>query len=274
MVELTRTVRFCISLSNNDLRGSAGRFNSWAGYPPPSGISAYCEIHVRCRGTPDAVTGYVQDISAIDECVRERAIPVVAEAVRGAARAPRGARSPEPARVLREISLLLREDPRAAGLAAVAWQITPTYALSLEIAAMHRVLMRQQFSFSAAHRLHVPALGDEANRRLFGRCNNPSGHGHNYRLEVAVAIPMPEEGAAPALALPRLEQIVDETVVRRFDHKHLNVDTAEFAAINPTVEHIARVCHDLLRAPIAGAGGDLVAVTVWETDKTSCTYPA
>jgi 6-pyruvoyltetrahydropterin/6-carboxytetrahydropterin synthase len=274
MVDLTRTVRFCISLSNNDLCGSAGRFNSWAGYPPPIGLAAYFELHVRCRGIPDAVTGYVRDISAIDACVRERAIPVIADAMRGAARASHASRAPEPARVLREIALLLREDRRTTGLANVAWQITPTYALSLEIAAMNRVLMRQQFSFSAAHRLHVPALDDEANRRIFGRCNNPSGHGHNYRLEVAVAIPMPEDGAAPILALPRLEQIVDETVVRRFDHTHLNVDTTEFAAVNPTVEHIARVCHDLLREPIAGAGGDLVNVTVWETDKTSCTYPA
>jgi 6-pyruvoyltetrahydropterin/6-carboxytetrahydropterin synthase len=63
-------------------------------------------------------------------------------------------------------------------------------------------------------------------------------------------------------------------VVERFDHTHLNLDTAEFAEVNPSVERIARVCHDLLARRLAEAGAELDHVTVWETEKTRCTYPA
>ena len=74
--------------------------------------------------------------------------------------------------------------------------------------------------------------------------------------------------------IARLETLVRETVVDRFDHTHLNLDTDEFAELNPSVEHIARVCHALLADPVRAAGGCLEQVTVWETEKTSCTYPA
>ena len=139
---------------------------------------------------------------------------------------------------------------------------------------MDRFSISQQFEFAAAHRLHCADLSEAENRRVFGKCNNPHGHGHNYRLEVAVSVPMPAEGQWAGFGLPDLERIVGERVVERFDHTHLNLDTPEFARLNPSVENIARVCHDLLADPIAAAGAALDHVTVWETEKTSCTYPA
>jgi 6-pyruvoyltetrahydropterin/6-carboxytetrahydropterin synthase len=71
-----------------------------------------------------------------------------------------------------------------------------------------------------------------------------------------------------------LEAIVMREVIDRFDHRHLNADCAEFAALNPSVENIARVCHGLLDAPVRSGGARLRRVTVWETEKTSATYPA
>ena len=133
------------------------------------------------------------------------------------------------------------------------------------------VIVRQMFEFSAAHRLHVPELSEAENERLFGKCNNPGGHGHNYRIEPAVAVD-PEN----PLPVDAIERITDEIVIERFDHTHLNDQTEEFATeggLNPSVENIARVCFGLLDGPIAEAGGRLVSVTAWETDRTSCTYP-
>ena len=137
---------------------------------------------------------------------------------------------------------------------------------------MDKVLVRQMFEFSAAHRLHVPGLSDAENERIFGKCNNPGGHGHNYRVEPAIAV-----DPAKPLTVDAIERITDSLVIERFDHKHLNDQTTEFApggGLNPSVENIAKVCFGLLQGPIGEAGGELRAVTVWETDRTCCTYPA
>jgi len=135
---------------------------------------------------------------------------------------------------------------------------------------MDRVILRQQYEFAAAHRLHVDELSDEENRAVFGKCNNPSGHGHNYRLEVAVAAPIDAEGRI--LDVELLDAVVDQTVIERYDHKHLSVDVPEFAGRNSSVEHIAQSIYRLLLDPIAGLGAALEEVRVWETSKTVCVY--
>ena len=138
---------------------------------------------------------------------------------------------------------------------------------------MDRFQISQQFDFAAAHRLHSPALDEQRNRETFGKCNNPNGHGHNYRLQVDASASLSDTPERPKLDLAVLERIVNEQVIQRFDHTHLNLDTPEFATLNPSVEHIAKVCHDLLIQPIDHAGGRLELVTIWETDRTSCSYP-
>lgn len=133
------------------------------------------------------------------------------------------------------------------------------------------ILLTAQIECAAAHRLHAPGLDEAANRALFGKCNNPNGHGHNYRIEATVAVPL----ADPArLAMPQLAQILSEHVDRRIDHRHLNLDVPEFAQTIPSVEHIAAACRGWLEEPVRAAGGRLVRVTVWETEKTSATVEA
>lgn len=132
--------------------------------------------------------------------------------------------------------------------------------------------LTEHFEFSAAHRLHCPELGDDENRRIFGKCNHASGHGHNYRVAVSVRVPVGT--GEPALGVGTLASIVNRCVIDRFDHRHLNVDCPEFAALNPSVEHIAMVCHGLLEREVRAAGAKLERVTVWETEKTSASYPA
>jgi 6-pyruvoyltetrahydropterin/6-carboxytetrahydropterin synthase len=154
----------------------------------------------------------------------------------------------------------------------VTWWLSPFYSLTMETHSMDRVLIGQQFDFAAAHRLHCPDLDEQTNREVFGKCNNANGHGHNYRVGVTASVEL--DGQPPRFRLADLERLVDDRIIDRFDHTHLNLDTDEFAGLNPSVEHIAKVCHDLLREPIAAAGGQLEHVTVWETDKTWCRYPA
>ena len=266
MMELQRSVRFCISLAEPQPAAQPARHNAYAAWPSMIGLGVFYQLDVRCCGEPDPITGYLINIATIDEAVRREAIPIIERPLRG--RTHR-----EPAFLLREIVGRL-EPVLDAPLRLVTWHLTPHYRLTLEVAAMDRVLISQQFDFAASHRLHCPELDEEANRRAFGKCNSAHGHGHNYRLQVTIAVPLPPaEGPLP-LTLQSLERIVDEQVIERFDHRHLNLDTEEFARLNPSVEHITKVCHDLLAGPLAEAGGELTSLTVWETEKTCCTYPA
>ena len=101
------------------------------------------------------------------------------------------------------------------------------------------VRLSQKFEFSATHRLHNPALSDDENCRIFGKCNNPHGHGHNYEVQVTLA---GDAGAKTGVLVdvPAFERIVATTVIDRFDHKNLNVEVPEFADLIPSVENIAR----------------------------------
>lgn len=100
--------------------------------------------------------------------------------------------------------------------------------------------------FNAAHRLHNPDWSDEKNTEVFGKCNNPNFHGHNYHLEVWIKGEVdPETGYLIDLKI--LKDIIKEEVLDRFDHKNLNLDTEEFEKLNPTAEHIAFIIWQKLR---------------------------
>ena len=132
------------------------------------------------------------------------------------------------------------------------------------------IRLSQKFEFSATHRLHNPQLSEEENRRTFGKCNNPHGHGHNYELQVTLAGTPDSNGLL--IDVPAFERIVSSTVIDRFDHKNLNQELPEFRELVPTVENIAMTIYRLLKPQFAGEGATLASVTVWETPKTWCEY--
>jgi 6-pyruvoyltetrahydropterin/6-carboxytetrahydropterin synthase len=265
LVELARTVRFSVNPAAAGVTHACETSrNTYAGSPAMHGLGAFYEMTVRCQGAPDAITSYLLSVSQIDRVVRDRAIPVIEDAMRTRP-------ATDPADLLPELVAALRLDLDQR-LACVEWRLTPFYAVSMSAAEPHRVTITDRFEFAAAHRLHVDQLSDNENRSVFGRCNNPSGHGHNYRLEVAVSTEIPRDGTPRRFSLPAMQAIVAERVLDRFDHKHLNLDTSEFAARNPTVENLAETCFQLLDSPIEDAGARLERVTVWETEKTSCSY--
>jgi 6-pyruvoyltetrahydropterin/6-carboxytetrahydropterin synthase len=94
------------------------------------------------------------------------------------------------------------------------------------------------------------------------------------RVRVPIPGAEPAEETVAAFSVLDLERIVRTEVLDRFDHAHLNLDTEIFSDLIPSVEHIARICHELLEPEIRSARAELAHVTVWETEKTSCTYPA
>lgn len=134
-----------------------------------------------------------------------------------------------------------------------------------------RVAVFRKAHFNAAHRLYNPAWSDQKNQEVFGLCNNPNYHGHNYELEVKVAGEVdPETGYL--IDLKDLKDLIEEQVEKRFDHKNLNLDTEEFRDLNPTAEHICYVIWHILRSHL-DARYDL-AVRLYETPRNFVEYPA
>jgi 6-pyruvoyltetrahydropterin/6-carboxytetrahydropterin synthase len=96
----------------------------------------------------------------------------------------------------------------------------------------------RRVEFSASHYYHNPAWSAEENRRIFGKCNNPHGHGHNYTLEVTVAGEV-DTATGMVLNIKDLKKLVEEEVLEAMDHKFLNLEVPEFATRIPTTENIA-----------------------------------
>jgi 6-pyruvoyltetrahydropterin/6-carboxytetrahydropterin synthase len=125
--------------------------------------------------------------------------------------------------------------------------------------------------FNAAHRLHVTGWDDATNQEVFGKCNLPNYHGHNYELEVKVT-GEPDQKTGYVVDMKVLSDLIRREVLQRFDHKNLNLDTAEFRELNPTAENIVIVIYDLLRPHISEACD--LQVRLYETPRNFVEYPA
>jgi 6-pyruvoyltetrahydropterin/6-carboxytetrahydropterin synthase len=268
-IALQRTVRVGIpfpkprELKENEV--PQARRNGFAGIPPSDGFTAHHEVTVECVGMPDRSTGYLVGIQELDAVVRTHVFPLLQAFCEG----PERITPLDAVRLMSEA--VMPTMPAHAEFRSLTWSPGPFITYSWRTDMPTFAVMTESFEFSAAHRLHCPELSDEENRRTFGKCNHPSGHGHNYRIAVAARVPT--GAGAGSFGSAAMEAIVMRTVIDRFDHKHLNLDCAEFAKLNPSVENIAMVCHGLLAPELATAGVEIDHVTVWETEKTSATYP-
>src|SRR3979409_1069869 len=107
------------------------------------------------------------------------------------------------------------------------------------------VYLTRKIEFSASHLYHNPAFSAEENRRVFGKCNNPFGHGHNYILEVTVAGD-PDVVSGLIVPVAWLDELVGGKILRLFRNPSLSLDMAEFAHLVPTTENVTQVAADLL----------------------------
>ena len=134
----------------------------------------------------------------------------------------------------------------------------------------NKVAVFRKEHFNAAHRLHNPAWDEQKNDAVFGKCNNPNFHGHNYDLVVKViGVPDPQTGYL--IDLKMLSDLIKENVLQKFDHKNLNLDTPEFKNLNPTAENIAIVIYNILREKIDKKLE--IQVRLYETERNFVEYP-
>lgn len=134
-----------------------------------------------------------------------------------------------------------------------------------------KVAVYRKEHFNAAHRLFNPTWSNEKNNAIFGKCNNPNWHGHNYEFVVRlVGEPNPETGFV--FDMKKLSDLMLDHVVERFDHKNLNLDVEEFKDLNPTAENIVVVIYNILRKRIDTKLD--MKITLYETERNFVEYPA
>jgi 6-pyruvoyltetrahydropterin/6-carboxytetrahydropterin synthase len=131
------------------------------------------------------------------------------------------------------------------------------------------VYVTRKAHFAAAHRLFNPAWSMEENYKVFGKCNNPNGHGHNYNIEVTVAgVPPPETGMV--IDLKVLAEIVDRELIELVDHKHLNIDVPFLTGIIPTAENMSMAFWKVLAPKIPS--GTLYSIKLYESENNLVEY--
>jgi len=240
-------------------RSRAGA-NTWAGSDTADRFEQFWTLRLTVAGRPAPTTGYLCDVHALDALMRDHVAPRLRDHAGGGESNGSVATA-----VAAGFEAARPYVPGGLTLDSIVLFVSPytRFEVSGEDAAMVR--LTRSFEFSAAHRLYCEGRSDEENRRLFGKCSNPHGHGHNYVLEVTVCGEI-DTALGTIVDLPRLDRVVTERVIDPLDHKHLNVECPEFAELNPSAENIARVIFKRLDGAFERA--ELSNVRVWETPKT------
>ncbi len=260
-ISLARELRF--GVLGEEL--PAAEANNFAANPALDSIAPLVCLTAAIDGPVHPKSGMLINIKQIDRTLRAVAAPMIADACRtGLAR---GSYSATPDMLPRLLASLGRSlMPHR--LVCLRLVISPWLYQEIYAEETPMIRMTQRFEFSAAHRLHSPALDECENRELFGKCNNPNGHGHNYEMEVTIG-GRPDPATGLIIPIRLFQKLVNERTIAKFDHKHLNLDCPEFAGVNPTLENIAQIIFQKLGGAFKEPAR-LVSVRVWETPKTSC----
>lgn len=133
-----------------------------------------------------------------------------------------------------------------------------------------RTAVFRKANFNSAHRLNNPLFDEKTNAEVFGLCNNPNYHGHNYDLIVKVVGDV-DPATGYVFDLKILNDLIKDEIIERFDHKNLNLDTIEFKTLNPTAENIARIIYEILRPKIESKFD--IEITLYETPRNYVVYP-
>jgi 6-pyruvoyltetrahydropterin/6-carboxytetrahydropterin synthase len=247
------------------LAGDAIGANSYAGKPAGEGLALFLELGVELDGEIDGQTGLIINVSDIDKVVRQAAVPLFAQNIREHFCKAHHISCRELAKWMSAAWRRICGRFGSAKLTRLILKLSPFRRISIEEKEADVVYYSEKFEFAATHKLWNEQFSEQQNVAVFGKCANPAGHGHNYIVEVTVRM----AGAADT-ATAEFERIVDEQLMHAVDHKNLNTDVPEFAVTRPTVENIAVFAWNRLVGKFGRAG--LHCITVWETDRTYCSY--
>jgi len=263
MHKLTRQVRFSV---NPFLVKECRGYNSFASKPTGEGLSIFFELSVEVTGPIDPATGFVVNVSEIDGNVRKFAVPIFAERIKTNFKAAKHIGLSEIAELLGSTWDRLTNKFGRAKLNELSLKLNPFRKIVVNSKDLNMVYFSEKFEFAAMHKLWNDDFSEQHNMEIFGKCANPTGHGHNYIVEVTLEIPRTRND----FHIGDFEKIVDDEFIKLVDHKNLNADVEQFGKKNPTVENIVSLGWNQLTGKFGKA--KLHRVTVWETDKTYCSY--
>jgi len=261
--KLTRDVRFSI---NPFLDGDVVGYNSFASKPAGQGLALFFEITVAIVGDVDDQTGFVVNVVEIDRQVREHVVGIFSKTIRDKYRAGIHIDYAQINQLLIKSRDALAGKFGRAILSDLTLKLSPFRKIAIDCEDIKMSYFSEKFEFAAMHKLWNEEFSDEKNFEVFGKCANRTGHGHNYVLEITVKMPTDDSN----FCVGEFEKIIDENIIELIDHKNLNADVDEFKKKNPTIENISSFAWSRIVGKFAGA--KLHSVTVWETDKTSCTF--
>jgi 6-pyruvoyltetrahydropterin/6-carboxytetrahydropterin synthase len=276
MHKLSRQIRFAIDpFANSNEIGS----NSYCAKPTANGLAFYFSLWVELAGNTNIDTGFVVNVADIDKIVRDKAIGLFSNFVKTClAPTCRKASLSGPAvggcgfeqigQLLCNAWQKIENDFLPAKIDSLTVELTPARKVVIKERDGKMLYFSEKFEFSASHTLWNDKFSDEENFKVFGKCANKCGHGHNYIVEVTVKKPT----KGKALKSGDFERIVDKHFIQVVDHKNLDADVKHFKKVNPTVENIAEFAFGSLKDKFKPFKLD--CVTVWENDRTFCSYRA
>jgi 6-pyruvoyltetrahydropterin/6-carboxytetrahydropterin synthase len=262
MNKLIRQVRFSV---NPFLAEEVMGANSFSSKPAGQGLAIFLELGVGVVGPVDKSTGFVINVMDIDQAVRQHIVPIFTEEIKKAFNYRRHIGFAKIAELLKLTKQNLIGKLGAAYLSELSLSLNPFSKMSVDCEDMKMIYYSEKFEFAAMHKLWNDSFSAEKNFQVFGKCANLTGHGHNYVVEIMVKMP---EGTE--FGVGDFETIVDNELIKLIDHKNLNADVPYFSKAIPTVENISIFAWNQLNGKFSNM--KMHSVTIWETDKTSCTY--
>ena len=263
MRQLVRQVRFSINpFLSEDSRG----YNSYASRPAGEGLSIFLELSVEVTGPVETATGFVVNVSKIDSHVRKFAVPIFAERIKKNFQEAKHTGLSEIAELLRLAWDRLTDKFGTAQLSGLSLKLNPFRKIAVNSKDLNMVYFSEKFEFAAMHKLWNEDFTEKHNIEVFGKCANPTGHGHNYIVEVMLQMPPNRND----FSIGDFEKIVADEFIKLVDHKNLNADIDQFRKTNPTVENIVSLAWNQLIGKFDKV--KLHRITVWETDRTYCSY--
>jgi len=264
MHTLSRQVRFSLDpFSDRQTQG----FNSYAGKPCGGELGIYFSLWIDLASELDPDTGFVVNVSQIDQVVRREVVPIFETMVQETFQARRTPTFISLVEVLKQSWAVIGDSFQPKVVTRLSLELNPFRRIIIQSDEAKMFIVSEKFEFSAMHQLWNDKFDEAKNFEVFGKCANPAGHGHNYILEVSVKKTTDSQGGG---WLSEFEKDVKEHFLDLVDHKNLNVDVAEFKSLNPTVENLSLLAWQKLEKKLKNA--KLHKVVVWENDRTCCSY--
>ncbi len=259
---LTRKVRFAV---NPFIEKTEWGHNPYSGSPPGTGLAIYLCLSIEVEGPVDQDTGFIINIVDLDRIIRQNAIADFNILISEYYRLNRHIDFLEIVNLLEKSGSHVRHGLPGLAVRTVTLELNPYRTIFIKSGEEKMYHFSEKFEFSATHKLWNEKFDDEKNFELFGKCANPSGHGHNYVLEVTLNCPR-----SGRLNFYEYQHTVNSAVIDRLDHKNLNADVEYFKKTPASMENIAVFAWEKLKDKFGQ--NRLESIKVWETDKAYCCY--